>query len=52
MDIANFYNTSKVKKSKNKEAESNLIMDLTKTPHKDKGADIPHISNNILKTDL
>ena len=52
MDIANFYNTSKVKKSKNKEAEPNLIMDLTKTPHKDKGADIPHVSNNILKPNV
>ena len=51
MDIADFYNTAKVKKSKHK-TESNLIVDLTKTPHKDKGADIPHVSNNILKPNV
>ena len=53
MDLADFYNTSKVKKSKNKpNTESNLILELTKTPCKDKGADIPHVSNNILKPNV
>lgn len=49
MDIENFYNSLKAKNKKTDEKPS-LISQLTRTPIKDKGDDIPHLSNNILKS--
>jgi hypothetical protein len=48
MDIESFYNSLKAKKKKTDEDPS-LISQLTRAPIKDKGDDIPHLSNNILK---
>ena len=48
MDIEKFYNSLKVNKKKTDE-EPSLISQLTRVPIKDKGDDIPHIANNILK---
>ena len=48
MDIETFYNSLKTNKKKTGE-EPSLISQLTRAPIKDKGDDIPHLSNNILK---
>ena len=47
-NITDFYN-NQFKSSKINNAETHMINNLTSAPRKEKGVDIPHIRNNILK---
>ena len=46
-DITEFYKNQF--KSKNKKEATHMINNLTEAPRKEKGVDIPHMRNNILK---